>query len=251
MGTVSKKFGFIRATLAMWTGNLFAGRAGVVTDSTPGPVERWGWWDGSAWKFSARSGASETFSALSISGLSQNIIPRVVSGSGLLGASALSDNGTAVSSGLPVRAIADRTANGAHLIVGGAAAGNAGYMAFGRGSDGAQGILIGYVAGVSESLELRFQSGGADGAWQSWYTRTSGGTATEKMRLSTVGGLSVGVTTDPGAGGVNLLKGIGFFGTSAPTSKPSVTGSRGGNAALASLLTALNACGLITDSTTA
>jgi hypothetical protein len=33
--------------------------------------------------------------------------------------------------------------------------------------------------------------------------------------------------------------------------KPSVTGSRGGNAALASLLTALAAAGLITDNTTA
>lgn len=67
MGTVSKKFGFIRATLAMWTGNLFAGRAGVVTDSTPGPVERWGWYDGSAWKFSARSGANESFGSLALS----------------------------------------------------------------------------------------------------------------------------------------------------------------------------------------
>lgn len=35
------------------------------------------------------------------------------------------------------------------------------------------------------------------------------------------------------------------------SSPPSVTGSRGGNAALASLLTALDGLGLITDSTTA
>ncbi|MBZ0296085.1 MAG: hypothetical protein K8L99_26230 [Anaerolineae bacterium] len=40
---------------------------------------------------------------------------------------------------------------------------------------------------------------------------------------------------------------IGFFGT-APTTKKTVTGSRGGNAALASLLTQLAAYGLITDS---
>ena len=44
--------------------------------------------------------------------------------------------------------------------------------------------------------------------------------------------------------------GIGFFGTS-PTTKPTVTGSRGGNAALTSLLTALATLGLITNSTTA
>jgi hypothetical protein len=42
----------------------------------------------------------------------------------------------------------------------------------------------------------------------------------------------------------------GFYGT-APITKPAVTGSRGGNAALASLLTALANLGLITDSTTA
>jgi Collagen triple helix repeat (20 copies) len=42
----------------------------------------------------------------------------------------------------------------------------------------------------------------------------------------------------------------GFYGATA-TAKPTVTGSRGGNAALASLLTALAQLGLITDSTTA
>lgn len=43
---------------------------------------------------------------------------------------------------------------------------------------------------------------------------------------------------------------VGFFGAT-PASKPSVTGSRGGNAALASLLTALATLGLVTDNTTA
>lgn len=43
---------------------------------------------------------------------------------------------------------------------------------------------------------------------------------------------------------------IGFYGTS-PQTKQTITGSRGGNAALASLLTALAALGLITDNTTA
>lgn len=44
--------------------------------------------------------------------------------------------------------------------------------------------------------------------------------------------------------------GVGFYGT-AQTAKQTVTGSRGGNAALASLLTALENIGLITDSSTA
>ncbi|MGW1609399.1 hypothetical protein ACWCQZ_08375 [Streptomyces sp. NPDC002285] len=43
---------------------------------------------------------------------------------------------------------------------------------------------------------------------------------------------------------------LGFYGATA-TTKPVVTGSRGGNAALASLLTALATLGLVTDSTTA
>jgi len=43
---------------------------------------------------------------------------------------------------------------------------------------------------------------------------------------------------------------LGVFST-APTTKQTVTGSRGGNAALASLLTALAAYGLVTDSSTA
>lgn len=41
------------------------------------------------------------------------------------------------------------------------------------------------------------------------------------------------------------------FNGATPVTKPTVTGSRGGNAALASLLTALDTLGLITDSTTA
>lgn len=43
---------------------------------------------------------------------------------------------------------------------------------------------------------------------------------------------------------------MGFFGSSG-TSRPTITGSRGGNAALTSLLSFLNTLGLVTDSTTA
>jgi hypothetical protein len=42
---------------------------------------------------------------------------------------------------------------------------------------------------------------------------------------------------------------VGFYGT-APIAKPTVTGSKGGNAALASLMSALASLGLVTDSTT-
>jgi hypothetical protein len=57
-----------------------------------------------------------------------------------------------------------------------------------------------------------------------------------------------------GGGSANQLQvsdtGLGFYGT-APQAKPTITGSRGGNAALASLLTALAAQGLITNSSSA
>jgi hypothetical protein len=43
---------------------------------------------------------------------------------------------------------------------------------------------------------------------------------------------------------------LAFYGTN-PAAKPTVTGSRGGNAALASLLTALAGLGLLTDSSSA
>jgi hypothetical protein len=48
-----------------------------------------------------------------------------------------------------------------------------------------------------------------------------------------------------GAGG----SGVGFFGVT-PVSRPTVTGSKGGNAALGSLVSALASLGLIVDSTT-
>lgn len=85
----------------------------------------------------------------------------------------------------------------------------------------------------------------------------------------TIGGVS-GTATDvslllraKGAGETALMSGtgsfkrvranstgLGFFDT-APVAKPNVTGSRAGNAALASLLTALAALGLVTNGTTA
>jgi len=57
-----------------------------------------------------------------------------------------------------------------------------------------------------------------------------------------------------GSGTINLGNGVGVkiwtpgFNGTAPTAKPTVTGSRGANAALASLLTALSSMGLLTDS---
>lgn len=72
----------------------------------------------------------------------------------------------------------------------------------------------------------------------------SGVTTLAVSALSTTGTATVGGNL--AHGGTNA----GFFGAT-PGAKPTASGSRGGNAALASLLTGLSGLGLITDSTTA
>lgn len=50
-------------------------------------------------------------------------------------------------------------------------------------------------------------------------------------------------------GAATFSAGVGVFGTAPPAAKPAVTGAKGSNAALASLLTVLASYGLLTDST--
>jgi hypothetical protein len=85
------------------------------------------------------------------------------------------------------------------------------------------------------------------------------GSFVDAVTISSGGSLLVGTSTDgmTANGSVAIAKDLahrgtllGFYNTS-PASKQTVTGSRGGNAALASLLTALATTGLITDSSTA
>lgn len=82
---------------------------------------------------------------------------------------------------------------------------------------------------------------------------------TAAMKNYFAGSVLVGTTTDGMTAGGSVAisqdlahrgSKLGVFNTS-PTTKQTVTGSRGGNAALASLLTALAAYGLITDSSSA
>jgi hypothetical protein len=53
-----------------------------------------------------------------------------------------------------------------------------------------------------------------------------------------------------GFGSLQVAASFGVWNHAAPGSQPAVTGAKGGNAALASLLTALASYGLVTDSTT-
>jgi hypothetical protein len=88
---------------------------------------------------------------------------------------------------------------------------------------------------------------------------TGAGTANKTISIGT--GATAGTTTinigSSGGATNNITFGattntnLRFFGSTNTSGKPTVTGSRGGNAALASFLTALSNLGLITDSTTA
>lgn len=80
------------------------------------------------------------------------------------------------------------------------------------------------------------------------------GSPVNVAEFSPGGGGALGIGRTPSYaldvnGSAGFRSTVGFNGT-APISKPTVTGAKGGNAALASLLTALAAYGLITDSTT-
>ena len=100
-------------------------------------------------------------------------------------------------------------------------------------------------------------SGGGYGTRLEFATTAIGATGrTTSMILKESGNLLLGTTTDgmTAAGSIAIAKDLahrgtklGFYNT-APAVKPTVTGSRGGNAALASLLTALAGLGLLTDS---
>jgi hypothetical protein len=103
---------------------------------------------------------------------------------------------------------------------------------------------------LSNLLQFRYGSGVAAG---SAVTMTAG------FSLNTAGNLMIGTTTDgmTAAGSLAIAKDLAHRGSYlgvfnvTPTTKQTVTGSRGSNAALASLLTALAAYGLITNSSTA
>ncbi len=93
--------------------------------------------------------------------------------------------------------------------------------------------------GVADLLQIKNMIGGNE-----WIVDSS-------FDLNISGGNNIAMSTTTGtmiATAVNQL--LGFWGA-APVTQPTVTGSRGGNVALASLLTQLSTMGLVVDSTTA
>jgi len=82
-----------------------------------------------------------------------------------------------------------------------------------------------------------------------WLYNATPGSA--KARIETYGGSNqINIQNNTGALLIGGAGGTLGFGGTAPVAKPTVTGSRGANAALASLLTALASYGLLTDSST-
>lgn len=92
-----------------------------------------------------------------------------------------------------------------------------------RGTSGSDAIYVGFRTGVGSNAWALLMASGVD---------------------AVVNGLEINGTLDHDGSTV------GFYNVT-PASKQAVTGSRGGNAALASLLTALSTIGLITNSSTA
>ncbi len=112
-----------------------------------------------------------------------------------------------------------------------------------RYTDTGTGRDYGLVSLGSGAAAFYFQHRTASntGFWV-WGNGTDG--ATQRMRLGATGDLTIEGDIDHNG------TEIGFYGT-APAAKPTVTGSRGANAALASLLTGLAGLGLLTDSSSA
>lgn len=77
------------------------------------------------------------------------------------------------------------------------------------------------------------------------------GTGNLVLQCSTTDLITLGSAAAAGGAVLGISGGkAGFYGVGTPVAKQTVTGSKAGNAALASLLTALAALGLVTDTTT-
>jgi hypothetical protein len=128
---------------------------------------------------------------------------------------------------------------------------NSGFAAFGSMT------LIGTGKRVRfrpDGGDIDVEGGGRDAYFSVWTGADFTGTQHTYLRLESGAAIAHAVGTwvfsDSPFGGGHTLSGstLGFFGA-APASKPTVSGSKGGNAALGSLITALAALGLITDGT--
>ena len=94
-------------------------------------------------------------------------------------------------------------------------------------------VLCGVLQECYESATLEDVTSGSENGRLSFFVASGTGSLVEAFTLRSISSLPV----------------VGFFGD-AGTVRPTITGSRAGNAALADLLTSLDAMGLITDAST-
>lgn len=113
------------------------------------------------------------------------------------------------------------------------------------GADGTGGANVGTAVALARGHKLDWYNSSGIGA-SIWGDVSDTAKYVQLVMTDDLFAVKVRGTTALSVGNAQL----GFFATS-PTSKATITGSRGGNAALANLLTELAAKGLITDSTTA
>jgi len=128
-----------------------------------------------------------------------------------------------------------------------------GTLTVGQTASGNAVLVMNAPAGATRAI--RMQSGGLL-RWQfTFVTAESTGNAGADLLLTRYDdtGASLGsiVTFTRSSGAAKFQAGVSVWNVATPAARPAVTGSRGGNAALASFLTAMASYGYITDSTTA
>ena len=124
------------------------------------------------------------------------------------------------------------------IFAAGASAGGA--VSTGTRSAGTKIVLRDNIANVGDASIGTTESGGAN-TTEMWFTSPS----RIAFYTNNVTNNKLVITST----GVTITSDVGFYATS-PQAKPTVTGAKGGNAALTSLCTALATLGLITNSTT-
>lgn len=179
--------------------------------------------------------------------------PTTLSGYGITDGINDSGNGQSITLSTATGTFDFSNASGTMDVMSASSAGVASFSAQSAGGSSAA-KFIGEFGGGGDGYELSGNNNGTSGTFRLSLTGGSVSKANvfEAITDSTnsLTDINIGQTSGFHMIGLDLsIDGLGFYGQT-PVAKPTITGSKGGNAALASLLTALADLGLITDSTT-
>lgn len=245
---------------------------------------RLGWLVDGAWKLAAVRGSSETFSALTVTGLPANTVPRVNSGKALVSGS-INDTGTAVTVSTPL--LLPTLSNGFIPLVStaGGQLGNSSLSEDAKSVKSAKSLTLNGATRPAWGDHIGTLSfGGAATLYA--YSAFNSGSPTLSRNLYYDGAnfrarVAPGATPDvpaliqlnaegqlvfaasvsaPSVDGVisdltevfrvSKIGSPGFYGVATPTSRPTISGQRTATTTLAALYQALGATGLILDATT-